>query len=272
VTVPSNRAAAQWKRLGAVDPYFGVCSDAMFQRGRLDEAARARFFASGEQEISATLDVVRRHLIPDFTPRRALDFGCGVGRLSIPLARVAGTVVGVDVSPGMLEEARANARHAAVGNVTFAPSTPALDGVDGPFDFVHSYIVFQHIPPGDGYPLLDALLERLAPGGAGMLHFTYARRAPWLRRAVHAARRSVPLVNAAVNLAQRRPPGTPMLAMYEYDLPRVLGALAAHGCQDDLHLRLTDHGGHLGAMLFFVRSTTPADRAPPGELDGPGHG
>jgi hypothetical protein len=125
-----------------------------------------------------------------------------------------------------------------------------LTGVDGPFDFVHSFIVFQHIPPALGYRLVDAILDRLAPGGAGMLHFAHARRAPLARRLAHSARRSSPVIHRMLNVLQRRPWSWPLMAMYEYDLSRLLEILQQRGFTR-IGGRLTDHGGHLGVMLSF---------------------
>jgi hypothetical protein len=122
--------------------------------------------------------------------------------------------------------------------------------VPGTFDLIHSYIVFQHIPPARGEALFRAMLARLEPGGAGAVHFTYGRRAPLLRRLVHAARGTVLAVNGVVNLAQRRRWGYPFMQMHAYDLGRLFSLLHAAGCAD-VHATLTDHGGFLGAMLYF---------------------
>jgi SAM-dependent methyltransferase len=251
-----GRHAALWRRHGRTDPYYGVLNTDAFRGEQLDRPARDAFFASGEADVARTLDAIRRHVAPGFRPTRALDFGCGVGRLVIPLARVAEEVVGVDVAPEMIAEAQRNCAAFGVANARFALSDPRLSAVDGTFDLVHSYIVFQHIPPAQGEPILHALLERLRAGGVGALHFTYARRAPWWRRTVHWLRRSVPPTNAAVNLLQGRPAGAPMFPMYEYRLDRLLDALRDHGCAS-IHARLTDHGGHLGAVLSFRKGDAP---------------
>jgi ubiquinone/menaquinone biosynthesis C-methylase UbiE len=52
--------------------------------------------------------MIRRHINPEFAPRKILDFGCGVGRSPVAFAAMAEEVVGLDVSPAMLREARAN--------------------------------------------------------------------------------------------------------------------------------------------------------------------
>ncbi len=84
-----------WDKWGETDPYFGVLSSDEYRAGNLSEEHRAKFFDSGSDYIDRMLATVREHLDSDFEPVSALDFGCGVGRLVIPLANVATTVVGM---------------------------------------------------------------------------------------------------------------------------------------------------------------------------------
>src|SRR5262245_52302229 len=98
----------EWEKMGRKDPYFGVLTNDKFRSGQIDAAARAEFFASGERHVQTCFETIPRCFARPFAPRRTLDFGCGVGRLVIPFARRCGEVVGADVSPAMLAEARRN--------------------------------------------------------------------------------------------------------------------------------------------------------------------
>lgn len=249
----------RWERL-ARDPYYAVLNEDGFRLGQGTDDARARFDASGEADVAQTLAEIRRFVAPDFHPARALDFGCGVGRLTIPLARSCEHVTGVDISQAMLDEARRNCDARGVRNVALVTSEQFFaSGATEPatLDFIHSYIVFQHIPPAAGMWLADSLVQRLVPGGVGALHFTYARRASPVRRVVHRLRRLVPGLNLLANLVQRRPLREPLIPMNEYDLGALATLLAHRGCTH-VHARLTDHGGHLGAMLLFQRAAPAA--------------
>ena len=93
----------------------------------------------------------------------------------MPLARVAEEVVGLDVSPSMLEEARRNCEERQVANVTLLPSDDDLSVLSGAFDLIQSFIVFQHIPAQRGRAIFEKLLRHLRPGGVGAIHLTYSK-------------------------------------------------------------------------------------------------
>jgi len=245
-----------WRDYGRCDPYYGVLSDARYHADVIDERARADFYASGEQDIERTFAWIRHALDPAFAPRRALDFGCGLGRLTLPLAKRAGHVTGVDISPDMLESAEKTCARAGVANVDFVLSDDALSRVTGTYDFVHSFIVFQHIPPARGEAMLTRLLEHLSDGGIGALHFTFGSRLSGTLRLVQRLRKRVPLVNNLVNVAKGRGFWYPPMQMNAYDLNRLSMILIGQGCHE-LSTRFTDHGGHIGAVLFFRKQPLP---------------
>jgi len=151
----------------------------------------------------------------------------------------------------MLAEARHNCDAQGLANVTRAETRDGLGSLSRTFDFVHSFIVFQHIPVHRGERLVAELLDRLEPGGFGALQFTLAQRASGLRRFVRRARWSAPFFHDLANLLQGRP-GEPLMIMDHYDLGRIWSLLRANGC-GHAYVRPTDHGGQLGVMLFFER-------------------
>ncbi len=245
-----------WEAWGRDDPYFGVITDARFRKQQLTGANKAEFFDSGAQHVARVLETCRRQLDPAFSPQRVLDFGCGVGRLVIPFARVARQVVGLDVSDHMLREAALNCGEQSINNVSLRKSDDALHALQGDFDLIHSYIVFQHIPLERGKRLFLGLLHHLRPGGIGVLHFTYwtrsrepegALRKHW-RRARRSLRKLADRLRANPSQSRR----DPEMQMNAYDVNALLLALQSAGV-GRIYTELTDHGGKLGLILYFQR-------------------
>lgn len=247
------REEKRWATLGETHPYYAVCTEPRFRSGRMDGDDIAAFFASGERDMAATIAAVRSQVGADFHPATALDFGCGVGRLTIPLARESRRVVGVDISPSMLREAARNCERRGVTNVEFVSSSQFFDDSRRfSFDFVHSFIVFQHIDPDLGLRFTDRILERLSVGGLGALHYTYGygAGASRFREALHRARRLLPPVNMIANLMRSHPMLEPVVPMFRYDLTALSGLFRSRGCTV-LHSLRTDHGGYLGAVFLL---------------------
>lgn len=242
-----------WEAYGAHDPYFGVLSAERYKSSRLTDEAKNEFFQTGEDHVRSVIDKVRVHLDPAFSPARSLDFGCGVGRLVLPLAGVSGTVTGVDVSPSMLALAKSNCERRGVDNVSFVRSDDALSGLSGVYDFIHSYIVFQHIPPRRGMNLFQQLLNRLDNGGVGVMHFTYAHT-KFRTRLLLFLRSRIPLARGLLNWVRGRKFSAPEMQMNIYNLNRLLRLIRDAGAESAF-LEQTDHGGYLGVVLYFKRQT-----------------
>ena len=94
----ANNPDRDWETIGATDPYYGVLTDSRYRRGELDEEALREFFRSGEQHVDLIADIVRRVFGVQLCDGRALDVGCGVGRVVLALAPRFRSVTGVDVS------------------------------------------------------------------------------------------------------------------------------------------------------------------------------
>ncbi|MBL8231896.1 MAG: methyltransferase domain-containing protein [Bryobacterales bacterium] len=114
------------------------------------------FFATAH-EVVFGLEYELRRLAPGSPrARRALEIGCGPGRLLRPLSRHFGEIHGVDVSDEMVERARANLRGIAHAHVHRSAGADLRQFADASFDFVYSYAVFQHIPDR---AVVDSYLE-----------------------------------------------------------------------------------------------------------------
>src|SRR5687768_12916960 len=221
--------AKQWERFGRVDPYYGVYSTDEFRRGNLDDAALGRFFASGEHDVARVLELARRTAGPGFAPRAILDHGCGVGRLVVAFAADAERVVGVDVSPSMLAEARRNCDARGIDNVELT-TADRLGALAPEFDLVHSFIVLQHIPPHVGGPIVETLASLVRPGGVGVIHVPIAARDRRTRLHTWAAR-WLPFASNLANVVRGRPWSYPYMQMNVYDVGMLASRLMRLGYQ-----------------------------------------
>jgi 2-polyprenyl-3-methyl-5-hydroxy-6-metoxy-1,4-benzoquinol methylase len=245
-----------WQRFGQIDPYFAVLTHQRFRSAGKEGETRREFFESGADHVERLFATIKEDLDPEFAPRRALDFGCGVGRVAIPLARRVTQVVAIDVSDSMLDEAKKNCEEAGVRNVTLLKSDDSLENLSGDFDFLHSFIVFQHIPTRRGEMILRAMLRRLSDNGIGSLHFVYASSVPGWRRLARKLRATFPLVNNLANLVKGPSFKYPYMEMNNYNVNRLLLHLQEQGCHR-VHLRFCDHGPYKGIVLLFKKETLP---------------
>lgn len=233
-----------WIRWGERDPYFAVITDPRYRSDRLTEDARRDFFETGRWHARHVLEACKRMLGASFAPQRALDFGCGVGRVALPLAGLVEQVTAIDVSPAMLEEGRRNARAQGIGNIEWQLSDDTLSAVQGVFDLVHSCITFQHIDIVRGRVLFGRLLELLAPGGAGAIQITYAKSR-------HADSFGQP-PQATLQPPRSVQGADPAMQMNAYNLGELAFVMQTAGIRR-FQAEFTDHGGELGVFLYFGR-------------------
>jgi SAM-dependent methyltransferase len=232
---------ADWRELGATEPFWGVLTDPRFRNENLTPEGLDLFYESGRRDIADVAGRLAQIAGDELKVARALDFGCGVGRLSEAMCAYADEVVGYDISPGML----AQARQRSAGAVRYSDQP-----LEGAFDWINSFIVFQHIPPERGMALLGDLLDRLAAGGFISLHFTVWRE-PHLQppRAGGQARRWLQGVKQRV-AGLRLPTGT--IHMFDYDLSGIVRELNLRGVQR-MSMSSIDHGGHHGVLILARR-------------------
>lgn len=246
-----DKIEKKWDYFGETNPYFAVSTFDKFKSENLDDAALADFFQTGEQYVERIWQEITDNFQTDFQPQRALDFGCGVGRITLPIARRCEKTVGIDISEAMLREARQNAEKFDLKNIDFVKGDNDLTKVTGGFDFIHSFIVFQHIKPKIGEAIFKKFVQMLANDGIGALHFTYAdnqsSRSQKIRFRLY---RDFPQIYQLRNLVRRR--NEPLIQMYTYDLNRLLLILQENDCHK-CQIRFSQHGAE-GALLIFQKS------------------
>src|SRR5579863_4494336 len=139
--------------------------------GRRDQD-EAGFFATATDVINGLETELRRVPLAQRGDWRALEIGCGPGRLMRPMSRHFVEIHGVDVSDEMIALAKEKLRDVpnAHPHLTDGASLPMF--ADDSFDFVYSYAVFQHIPAREVvYRYLKEIQRVLKPGGLARLQF-----------------------------------------------------------------------------------------------------
>jgi len=191
-----RRLSRTWDDFGQQDPLWAILSheDKRGNRWDLEE-----FLQTGRDEIGEAMAYVSESQ-PDLPRRNALDFECGVGRLSHALAAYFETVDGIDISGSMIQQARTiNQRGAACRyHHNTAPDLGIFS--DQEFDFLYSNLTLQHMPPTLAHGYIRDFCRLLRPGGAlvfdipvrpvrsrsqlgvALSHVYRAARVTWLRQ------------------------------------------------------------------------------------------
>jgi ubiquinone/menaquinone biosynthesis C-methylase UbiE len=131
----------------------------------LNETDAAKFEETGRYDAEQILGPLIR------PSDRVLDLGCGIGRVTRYVAPLCREVWAVDISPHMLELARA--RLAELPNVRFALSNEAslTAPPTGSIDFAYSLLTLQHVEREHAFALLREVRRVLREGGVAHLTF-----------------------------------------------------------------------------------------------------
>jgi SAM-dependent methyltransferase len=157
-----TREGARWEEIAKQDPMWAILAFPDRKYGRWDDD---QFFRTGAERIEQFV-AHGAALGRPVAHGAALDFGCGVGRLTRALTPHFDAVTGVDISETMV--AKASELNGDLDNCTFRRNDRGdlTLFADRTFDFVVSDIVLQHLPDEvavDGY--LCEFVRVLRPGG-----------------------------------------------------------------------------------------------------------
>lgn len=233
------------------EPYFTIVTDPRYLSARRTAEAEREFFRSGEKDVEEIYEIARQRVMVAFMPRRVLEYGCGIGRLAVPLAQRAEHVIAVDASPAMLAAAK------AAPNIDYI-GVDAFRATDQKFELITCYNVLQRLARPQGLALLRELLERLDHGGVLVAQVPFHRPSPLVKSAARWVREHVPGANALVNLARRKPLDTPLFTTQTYDVEEITTMVRAAGCGDP-YLVFGKHGD-AEAVVMYARKRPRVER------------
>lgn len=121
------------------------------------------FARSPTMSLAETLDAVVE-LVPEDGEARWAEVACGPGLISRAMAPRVGSVQGLDLTPAMIDKARAEAGAAGVENVSFeVGDATGLDLAPDSFDGAITRFSLHHIPAP--VRVLEEMRRIVKPGG-----------------------------------------------------------------------------------------------------------
>jgi SAM-dependent methyltransferase len=161
-----QRVRLAWEGLGERQPFHSVLTQDRFLPSGLSES-ETQFWETGEIEAQRIADYLADgHM--KLAEATVLEFGCGVGRVTIPLAALSGRVVAYDISEPHLALGRARAAALGRTNIRMIAIGDALPDEFAACEVFYSRIVLQHNPPPVIGTVLQKLIRALKPGGIGI--------------------------------------------------------------------------------------------------------
>jgi ubiquinone/menaquinone biosynthesis C-methylase UbiE len=166
-----------WEELAKLDSFWAISSssDKKFNRWKRED-----FLSSGVKEADWVINRISEKGF-DLKLGSALDFGCGIGRITCALAARFREVYGLDISPTMIAQAEKNVP-VGKNNVRFILNQADDLNIlgDKKFDLVFSTLCLQHIADKDEIKKIIIELARILKPG-GVLNFQLPSRAGYSR-------------------------------------------------------------------------------------------
>ncbi len=245
----ADKYRTQWEQLGEQDPYWAVLTNPE-KRGSRWEAHE--FFETGRAEINHIFWRLDNDGI-QVRCETALDFGCGVGRLSRALAEKFTRVLAVDVSSTMLAEAAKANEH--IENIEFLNNAPRDLSIlpDSVADFLYSNIVLQHIPRDRQAAFILEFHRVLKPGGILVFQTPARRKLDSLKGLAY-----IVFGNRPLNLARKiRYWSKAVMEVHVFPSRDVQATLDAAGFNLLATERYDSAGPGFESYMYYARKETP---------------
>lgn len=159
-----------WRQLGEVEPYWSVLTNEKFLNSNIENKATVdEFYSSGKSEVARIIEHLKRNDIDISNLKTCLEYGCGLGRVTMWLARQFEVLYGCDISESHLKIAGENLHRYSVENVKLLQIKNMADIQNIPrVDFIYSMIVLQHNPPPIIREIIRHFMRALNPNGVAL--------------------------------------------------------------------------------------------------------
>jgi len=149
-----------WSNYGKTEPYWSVLTYDNYKTKNIKTENKNEFYESGERETTWIMKEIN-DILPDFIPKKILDYGCGLGRLT----KYFSNADGCDISEPHLEIAtKENPNKFILIEPGECPKN---------YDLIFSLIVLQHNHPDLMKKCIYSILESLNINGIAFLHIPY---------------------------------------------------------------------------------------------------
>lgn len=236
-----RRLQRAWERAARKDPLFAILT-LPDKRGRWDPS---EFFAWGRDEIDRALHYIESLGLP-LRRGRALDFGCGIGRLTQGLALHFETVDGVDIAPTMIRLAQTENQFSDRCHYHLNERADLSMFPERAFDLVYSNITLQHMEPRFSAEYLLEFLRVLKKDGILLFQLPAEPLEVWPEIETDPL---IPSSRLSKRLARAVLP-SPIVRVYRrarYEIGNhAFQKIEAHGIpKDDVVALLQGHGGRV---------------------------
>lgn len=150
-----------WDEFGTTDPLWSILTD---PRKKGNRWSADDFFETGREEIDSVMHYIDSLKIT-LRREKALDFGCGAGRLTQALAQYFNKVYGVDIAASMIELAEKHNRYKDRCKYILNEENSLCLFENDSFDFIYSNIVLQHMKPKYSKAYIREFLRIMKPNG-----------------------------------------------------------------------------------------------------------
>lgn len=213
-----NELEKNWNELGRVDPYWAILSDPAKKGGKWDER---EFFEHGTRFINRLMKELDE-LAPDLRRRKALDFGCGAGRLTQALCHYFEDCRGIDIAESMIELANKHNRYGKRCIYHLNKKDDLSLFRENEFDFILSIIVLQHMKPEYSKKYINEFIRLLAPGGMAVFQLPAAVKPEFVAPPPSIFKKVAHAATAFIKRIQKNSSVEPAIEMYGVPREEVL--------------------------------------------------